>query len=451
MTLSVHRGQFESSGPTRELIAPHAIEAERSVLGAVLIVPSCLDDLAPLLNSDSFYLPAHRHIWDALSALRERGSPIDILSVEDELKARDTATRLEGGATYLVTLANGVPVADNVLYYARIVREKAILRAVIRVCAEVNSRAYSADAASAAILSSAVTQFADLESAGTTGQPIRLGDVMGAIIDAIRAKAESPEQNSVRTGLEAFDRLIGGFRPQQLVIVAARPGQGKTALAGTIARRAAKAGSPVLLFSLEMALQEMGERFLSAESRVDGHSISSGNMDLEKFRALHPAASKLAGIPLWLDDKLRTIGEISAISRSWFRRHGAPNAIVVIDYLGLIRAGERDETRTLEVGRMAWGAKAVAKELDVPVMLVSQLNRQSEKDNRRPILSDLRDSGEIEQHADMVIFPVRDTSPESGDQGPASLIVAKHRGGPTGEVPVYWHGPTMTFTDVSDS
>jgi replicative DNA helicase len=236
------------------------------------------------------------------------------------------------------------------------------------------------------------------------------------------------------------------LRPGQLVVVAARPGIGKTALAGCTALRAAKRGVPVLVFSLEMAFAELAERFLGAQSRMSVETIGRG-VSGAAMRELFAASRDLSALPLWVDDRILNAGQIASAARSWRVRNQGKRALVVVDYLGLIKPQGRSETRALEVGRMAWAAKMLAKDLACPLILVAQLNRGNEKEGRKPVLSDLRDSGEIEQHADVVIFPNRE--PPLEDSGEADLIVAKNRGGKTGKVSCYWNAPLMVFEGLA--
>jgi replicative DNA helicase len=259
----------------------------------------------------------------------------------------------------------------------------------------------------AEVLSDARRLMADLEGR-TMGGPVKLGEGLGRVLDDIEARTRGQDESStVGLGIASYDALIGPLRPGQLVVVAARPGIGKTALAGCTALRAAKRGVPVLVFSLEMAFAELAERFLGAQARMPVETIGRGVSGLA-MRELFAASRDLGSLPLWVDDRILNVGQIASTARSWRVRNQGRRALLVIDYLGLIKPQGRSETRALEVGRMAWAAKMLAKDLACPVMLVAQLNRGNEKEGRKPVLSDLRDSGEIEQHADVVIFPNRE-------------------------------------------
>jgi len=414
---------------------PHSLDAEKAVLGSLLLRPTALDEIADMA-ADAFYLPAHREIVEAMRRIAGDGKRLDVVVLFDELTRRKAGVDLG----YLSSLEP--PTAEALGYWADIVRKKSALRRVLEVAAEMRAQAIEGEDPET-VIADATKNLADIAVSGDKGGPVKLGDRLIEVLENIQAKVTEPKRFGVGTGISAFDTRFGLLRPGTLIVVAARPGIGKTALAGTVARNAAKDGIPSLVFSLEMAFQEMAERFLSAESGVNGQLIATGRVNATEFRQLHSAAGKLAEAPIAIDDRILTAGKIAATARAWRARQRTKQALVVVDYLGLIRSAERSETRALEVGRMAWAMKTMAKALDVPVILVAQLNRKNEQEKREPVLSDLRDSGEVEQHAHMVIFPHRE--PPLDQSGAADLIVAKNRGGITGKVAVWWHAETTTF------
>jgi len=418
---------------------PHNLDAERSVLGGVLIKPAVFGELDGVLQVDDFFLPAHREIWDAMASIGRRSDPIDLVTLADELRVRGMIGRLEGGEAYLLTLYNNVPTAENVGHYAKLVKQKAILRRLIALAIETAARA-AGDCDVDELLAEAREGLGRLEIVGGDG-PVRVGDALEAAKDAIEARAANPERGGIMSGLVALDGVLGGFRAGQQIVVASNPGAGKTSFAWSSAIRAASAGVPSLCFSLEMKRQEMVERAITFAGEVPG--IGRGSVSYDAWQKIRAAETKLRPLPLWVDDRKLSMGRIAAEARRWRARH-APDglALLVVDYLGLVRSDMKAENRQLEVAAMSRAFKQLAGDLDVALILVAQLNRQNVAGGipRKPVLSDLRDSGAIEQDADIVIFPWRD--------GPISeLIIAKHRNGSVGTVPVVWRGDLMAFYD----
>lgn len=417
---------------------PHSREAEASLLSCFLGSPAALSVL-PEMRSDDFHLPFHRRVFEAIADLNEARRPVDLVAVSVHIGADEKMA----DAQALSEVAGAAPVWVNYRHYADVVMRDGTARRLIAACLDFASRAHAQDPAE--VLSEARQTLADLEGR-TQGGPVRLGERLQGVLDDVGARVASEDASAtVGSGIASYDALVGPFRPGQLVVVAARPGIGKTAFAGCVALRAAKRGVPALVFSLEMSFSELAERFLGANARMPVDQIGRG-LGARDLASLFVASRNLYDLPLWVDDRILTAGQIAAAARSWRARNDGKRALVVIDYLGLIKPTGRAETRALEVGRMAWAAKMLAKDLQCPVMLVSQLNRGSEKEGRKPNLSDLRDSGEIEQHADVVIFPHREG--DLTQSGPADLLVSKNRGGKTGAVAVHWDGPLMVFDAV---
>lgn len=436
---------------------PCSKESEQAVLGAVFLAPRLLAELADT-RLDDFFFPAHREVLDAMRAVEA----IDPITVGDEMKRRGTTSRMEGGEMYFGVLSN---LGSDVMFphHLSIVREKALARRLIMACGEVMSRAYGGAPVVELLADHRVT-LAGLELDGKDGGPVRLADSIDGALDYIEQKAQHPERYAIGTGLADFDERIGGARAGHLVIVAGLPGQGKTSFAEGVALHNGARGVPVLIFSLEMKRQELIERALSSESGIDGRKIVSARLDVADWRdGLMPAAEKLRRAWVWIDDRKLTTSRLCSEAMRWREKvrrakqkeNSATDdrALVVIDYLGLVRVDARGETRNLEVAAMSGAFKQLAGDLDCPVMVLSQLNRSSAKDRRKPIPSDLRDSGAVEADADMIIFPWR-AEPADEDRPAiapeaveATIIVAKHRNGPIGEIEVRFKPSTTQFLD----
>lgn len=419
---------------------PHDRRAEQAVLGSVFNRPEAIEDLADL-SEDDMFLPAHREIFSAMRAIARNGKRVDVLTVGDEISRRGLRNALPDHEGYLLDLATSVPSADGLSHWVAIVRDKAIGRRLLLLGAEIQSRVRSGMPAEE-ITTAAIRDLTAVVAPGTG--TVRLGDKMTEVLQVIEDRHKPEATNVIATGIGSFDRMFGGLRSSNLVVVAARPGMGKTAFAGTVARNVAKAGVPVLVFSLEMEFQELADRFLSAESGVDGQAISLGRLDRTQYALVYGAAGSMEALPLFVNDQMLTAPQIYAEARRWRAQQRNRDALVVVDYLGLIKSAERSETRAREVGAMAWTMKALAKSIKAPVMLVAQLNRKVDERAEAPRLSDLRDSGEIEQHANVVIFPWR-SDPTRPGSGPADLRIEKNRSGVTGIVGAWWDAPTTTF------
>jgi replicative DNA helicase len=425
--------------------SPHSFEAERSVLSALLMSPAAAVVLGEL-RTDDFLDPLHRRVFEAIGDLAREQLPVDSTTVADRMGLFENVGNGARDLEALTEIAGFAPTWHRVEQYADIVIRHATQRRIAATCADYASRAQVQDADPGALLVDLRAALADLELR-SPGGPGRIGSRLEGVLETIEGRLTRQDRAAfVGSGIAEYDAKIGPWKPGQLVVVAARPGMGKTALAGGCALKAAKRGEPALFFSLEMASQEVFERFVGAWTRTSVEAIGRG-MGGQAMRKLFLDARDMADLPLWVDDRMLTIGQITATARSWRARNPSPRGLVVIDYLGLIRPTGRSESRALEVGRQAWGAKMLAKELACPVMLLAQLNRDAEKQDRDPMLSDLRDSGEIEQHADVVIFPQR--RPPLHESGPAELQVAKNRGGRTGRIDCHWQAEVMTFDSQS--
>jgi replicative DNA helicase len=430
---------------------PHNIEAERSALGGVLVKPSAFDEMATQLTSDDFLLPAHREIFEAMLALDKRRQPIDVISLGDELKNRGSLGRLENGQAYLIELANTVPTAENIAHYARLVQEKATLRRLIAACAEIQSRAYGEFGDYEQFLDESESLVFKVAQKNRRENARPIAELMGEVLDTIDARArERKSVTGVPTGFTKLDELTAGLQPENLIVVAARPGVGKTSWALNVATFAAlNHGIPVLIFSLEMSKNELIERILAGEARIDSNRMRRGMIEYNEWKnKIYPAGNRISQAPILIDDSPGVnILELRAKARR-FRsdprffptsRGEKQLGLVVIDYLQLAHGlgGRKDDSREREIAEISRGLKALAKELHIPIIAVSQLNRSVEKrEDKTPQLSDLRESGAIEQDADIIMFIHREEmyNPDPSGRGKALLKIGKNRAGPTGEV-----------------
>lgn len=431
---------------------PHNIEAERSALGGVLVKPSAFDEMATTITADDFLLPAHREIFSAMLELDKRRSPIDVISLGDELKNRGSLARLENGQAYLIDLANAVPTAENIAHYARLVQEKSTLRRLIAACAEIQSRAYGEFGDYEQFLDDAERMVFQVAQKNRRENARPIGEIMGEVLQAIDARArERRSITGVPTGFTKFDELTAGLQPENLIIVAARPGVGKTSWALNVASHAAlNHNVPVLVFSLEMSKHELIERLLAGEARIDSNRMRRGLIEYSEWKSkIYPAGNRISQAPILIDDSPGVnILELRAKARRFrsdpkyfpvAKEGETPLGLVVIDYLQLAHGlgGRKEESREREIAEISRGLKALAKELHIPIIAVSQLNRSVEKrEDKTPQLSDLRESGAIEQDADIILFIHREEmyNADPSGRGKALLKIGKNRAGPTGEV-----------------
>lgn len=421
---------------------------ESQLIGSALIlgrVPPAAADVSP----DAFEDPVRRDVWAACLALGARGEPVDVLSVSDAVKR--ASGRILGDSV-LLDMVREVVTVETVAHYAGKVREAYQRRRFVLAAGEAMSRARGG-AELAEVYRDLRVAMAELESTATGGA-VALEDAIGPALDTIGARLEPENDDGVPTGFGGFDRNIGRLRPKRVIVVAGRPGMGKTAWAVSVIVRAAKAGIPCLLFSLEMGLQEMVERIVGATVMFSPSRLSAGDFTAEEYRRLYREAAEIAKRRIWVDERTLTVSQICAEARRWRAKNQDKRALVAIDYAGLVRPERRAERRELEVAQVSQASKGLAKELDVPVVLLAQLNRDTEREQRDPRMSDLRESGSLEQDADMVLFPVREMAPDGSGPingpGPARLIVGKNRGGRTGNVAMWWNADYMLYTDAEN-
>jgi replicative DNA helicase len=424
-----------TSAPERTL--PHNLEAERSVLGAILIQNDAYNTVVELLLPEDFYRDAHRRIFDKIIALAERRSAVDFVTLKEEL-ARGGDLDAVGGPAYVASLVDGVPRATNVEYYAKIVKEKAVLRKLIGAANTILLDAYEADQDAAEILDRAEHSIFQIAEGRIRTGFMSMYDIAQQSVEAIqRAHEEKKLITGVPTGFGDLDTLTSGLQRGDLIIVAARPSMGKTSLALNIAQHVGtKTSMTVGVFSLEMSREQLFLRMLSSEAGIDGHALRTGFLRSDDWGRLTEALGTLGQAKIFIDDSPGLgVLEMRAKSRRLAAEHGLH--LIVVDYIQLMQGRGRFDNRTQELGAISRALKGLAKELNVPVVVLSQLSRAPEaRSDHRPQLSDLRESGALEQDADVVLLIFREDrySQEPENEGIAEIIVAKQRNGPTDTV-----------------
>jgi replicative DNA helicase len=435
---------------------PHSLEAERAVLGSLLLLPPACDEVALVVRPEDFYDVAHQRIFTHMLEVHGKGLGIDPTLLTQRL--RDAGEYdLVGGAAYLFSISREVSTAAHAEYYARIVREKSILRSLIHVSTDIVRDAYETNMESREMLNRAEQRiFGILDSKGDS-RVVPLREVLQETLARIDARMQHRHAfGGLETGFDDFDELTGGLHNSELVILAARPSMGKTALALNVVEHIAlESKKPTLFVSLEMSSLELGDRLLCSRARVNGHRLRNSQISAEESRKLVQTASEVSGAPLFIDDSpSRTVTEIAATARRLKRRNGL--TLVVVDYLQLIEPDDPRDPRQEQVAKIARRLKGLARELNVPVLCLAQLNRQVEatRDNR-PQLSHLRESGAIEQDADVVMFIHREeyyvATEEDRERvkGEADLMIKKQRNGPTGDVKLTWLHEYTRFTNAA--
>jgi replicative DNA helicase len=437
---------------------PQDIAAEQSVLGGMLLSKDAIADVVESIKSHDFYKPAHAIIFDTVLDLYARGEPADPITVSAELDRHGNLTRA-GGAVYLHTLVSMVPTAANAGYYAQIVAEKAILRRLVEAGTRITRLGYGGGDGQPGsgevdeIVDRAEREIYEVTERRTSEDYVILEELLQPTMDEIDAIASRGGKSSgVPTGFIGLDELTNGLHPGQMVIIAARPGVGKSTLALDWARSAAvKHRMPTVIFSLEMSRSEITMRLLSAEAEIKLSSMRNGRMGDAEWQKIVRRMSEISDAPLFIDDSPNmTMMEIRAKARRLKQRHGL--RLAVVDYMQLMTSNKRTESRQQEVSEISRQMKLLAKELELPVVAISQLNRGPEqRTDKRPMLADLRESGSLEQDADMVILVHRPDAWEADDPraGEADLIVAKHRNGPTATVTVAHQLHYSRFKDLA--
>lgn len=437
-------------------IPPHDLEAEKAVLSAILLDNDALYKVLNEVRDADFYHPAHQTIFAAMAALKDANQPVDLHTLSDSLNTAKTLDAV-GGPVFLAELADYAATSANVVHHAKIVHDKSVKRALISVASEIVENSFNQDDEAHSLLDMAESKIFSLSQQKGRSDFTSLSTEMASTFDHIeKLMQRAGSLTGIPTGFKSFDEMTGGLQAGELVILAARPSMGKTALALNIARNAAvEHGKRVAVFSMEMTTQSLILRLLSSEARIDASMFRRGIIPMSDYRRLSEAATVLSEAPpIWIDETGGlSILEIRAKARRLAAEHGLD--LVVLDYLQLAHGERRSDRKDLEIAEISAGLKGLAKELHIPVMALSQLNRgpeQRDPDKRRPMMGDLRDSGAIEQDADVICFIYRDEfyNKDSEDVGKAELIIAKQRNGPTGTVKLSFQGQYSLFGNLAE-
>ena len=439
------RSSGRVSSEILDRLPPQNLDAEKGVLGSLLLSPEMCDDVALIIRPEDFYADANRKLLAHLLAMHDEGLRIDTLLLIERLKQQGDFEAI-GGTAYLAEVAQSVPVAAHAAYYANIVRDKATLRALIHGSTEILRDAYDSTLSPIEMVSRAEQTIFAVHDQRSTDRITNIHDLLVEAFDRIDARLEHGEGVGIPTGFTDLDNRTGGLHDSELVILAARPSMGKTALATNIAEYVTiDSQVPTLFVSLEMARIELAQRMLCSQGKINANKFRTGFVSAEDRKKLVEASAKLSKAPLYIDDTpARTVTEIAACARRLKRKEGL--GLIVIDYLQLIQPDDPRDPRQEQVAKMARRLKCLARELKIAVLCLAQLNRQVETSREnRPRLSHLRESGAIEQDADVVMFihreemyHIREEAQEMGVAGLADLIVAKQRNGPTGDVKLTW-------------
>jgi replicative DNA helicase len=424
---------------------PHSREAEEAVLGAILINQDVYAELCDFLSAEDFYIHRLRFIWQAFAKLSAGRAPIDILTVSESLQSAGLLQEV-GGPAFLTGLLNAAPSSLHAEAYAHLVREAAIRRSMLSAASQIATLAHDRDLELRVATEQSVAALEKAVQRQAGGSLVSLGEAVSQSYDRINALSRTPEIPGVATGLADLDLSLGNMQPGELIVLAARPGQGKTSLLLNIALHAAQQGKNVAFFSLEMTVRRLTDRLLSQVSGVDGQRINTGKLSQTDWPLLLGAVQKLEPLPMYLDEAAElTPLQLKARCRR-LRLSTGKLDLVIVDYLQLMRAGIRTENRTQEVGFISRAVKALSMELDAPILVAAQLNRDVEQRAKgRPQLSDLRESGSIENDADVVIFLHNMPDQPVTDLQPVEIIIAKHRNGPTMSIPSLFRKSTTRF------
>jgi replicative DNA helicase len=432
-------------------MVPHNIEAEQAVLGALLIDPDAIFRVNTFLRADDFYVERHRWLYDSMLSLHDRGDAVDFVTLCDELERREQLAEL-GGAAYITWLIDATPTALNVEHYGRIVERTSTLRRLIGAAGEIAALAYEDTDDVDEVVDRAEQILFGVSQQRITRDIVPIRDVVSEYYDRVNYLYEHKgETLGVPTGFRQVDKLLGGLQNSDLIIVAARPGMGKTSLLLGFALNAArKYNQRVAIFSLEMSAEQLVQRLISAETGIDSQRLRIGNLREEEWPNFIQATGALSDTMIFVDDTPSISSmQVRTKARRLYAEYGLD--MIVIDYLQLMQGDRRTENRVQEISFLSRTLKGLARELNIPVVVASQLSRAVEQRNdKRPMLSDLRESGSIEQDADIVIFIYRDEyySPETDQANIAEIIVSKHRNGPTGMVPLFFRKEQAQFLEV---
>jgi replicative DNA helicase len=434
-------------------LPPQNLEAEQSVLGGILIENEAINRVTEILDADDFYRDAHRKIFNALITLSERDEPADLITLTNELRKTDHLDSI-GGASYLASLIDSVPTAANIEYYAKIVKEKAILRKLIQTSTEIITQSYEDRGDVEVFLDEAERSIFEISEKRVRPSFYSIRDIVKESFKTIERLFQKKELvTGVPSGFREIDRMTAGFQPSDLIIIAGRPSMGKTAFCLNIAQYAAIGNRiPVAIFSLEMSKEQLVIRMLCSEAHVEGTRLRTGFLNESDWPKLTIAAGNLSEAPIYIDDTAAlSILELRAKARRLKSERGL--GMLIIDYLQLMKGRTRVESRQQEISEISRSLKALSKELNIPVIAVSQLSRKTEeRTGNRPQLSDLRESGAIEQDADLILFIYRDEvynrSEDNPNKGKAEVIIGKQRNGPIGKIDLAFLDKFTTFKEL---
>ena len=435
-------------------IPPQDLDSEKALLGSVMLKSNSLFEIMDFINTDCFYSEKHRLVFKAMMDLFSKKDPIDLLTLSTKLKDQKVLEQI-GGNTYLTELVNAVPTSANIEYYARIVHKKYMMRRLIEASEEIANLGYDENHNLEESLDKAEKSVFNIATSIVANKFTELKDALGEAFERLNRLQESKDElRGVPTGFDSLDKKLSGFQKSDLIIIAARPSMGKTSLALDIARKVAvKNQLPVAIFSLEMSSQQLVDRMLAADSKVDAWKLRTGNLNREEeFNLIRESLDTLSKAPIFIDDQpANNILKMRSIARKLKRQHDLK--LIIVDYLQLMaptqtRASDNMVQQVTEISR---SLKHLARELDIPVIALSQLSRAVESRGGRPKLSDLRDSGSIEQDADVVMFIHREKEEDGQKSNMAEILIEKHRNGPTGKVSLNFDDKKATFQDVDSN
>ena len=434
-----------------ERIPPHNLEAEKSVIGAAMLDKEVVFDVLEVVRAEDFYSKANREIFTVITDLQRNSTPVDVLTVTDELKKRKMLEAV-GGRVYVAQLSADVPSVSNAVEYAKIVAEKAVLRRLIGTADEIAKKGYEESENTLDILEYAEKGIFEIAKSKQHSEMAKISEIILTNFEEISVRSQNQGGiTGVPSGLIDLDRKLSGFQKSDMVVLAARPSMGKTAFALNVALNAAlKADAKVLIFSLEMAKEQLSQRLLSMEARVESQKMSTGDVDMSDWDKMSAALDSFNKMSIYIDD---TPGIKLMEIKNKCRRMKAETGLdmIILDYLQLMEGEKRSDNRQQEITSLSRGMKLLAREMECPVIVLSQLSRApDQRENHRPVLSDLRESGAIEQDADVVLFLYRDEvyNEETEKPGICEVIVAKHRNGPIGTVEVGWQGKYTRFVNL---
>ena len=452
--VSIHQDTFADSLKT----PPHSIESEQSVLGGLMLDNSAWDRIADIITDNDFYRHDHRLIYHHICKLLSHNKPADVITVAESL---DSSAELQsaGGLSYIGAIVQNTPSAANIRRYAEIVRERSIMRNLAQVGVQIADSAYNPAGRSAAdLLDEAEAKVFEIAEEGARGKEgfVGLQPLLKQVVERIELlySQDNPSNvTGIASGFHDLDQKTSGFQPGDLIIVAGRPSMGKTAFSLNIAEHVAlELNKPVAVFSMEMGGAQLAMRLLGSVGKLDQHKVRTGRLEDEDWPKLTHALGKLSEAPVYIDETAALNAlELRARSRRLYRQHGELG-LIVVDYLQLMSATNQGENRATEISEISRALKGLAKELHVPVIALSQLNRSLEqRPNKRPVMSDLRESGAIEQDADVILFIYRDEvyNPDSQDKGTAEIIIGKQRNGPIGSVRLTFQGQFTKFENYT--